>query len=117
VVDARKRWSYAYLLGIYLGDGCLTNPGRTWLLRVSLDQAYPGIVDEASAVIARHVPHGRVHRRFRPGSNVVSLDAGWKGWIDCSRNTDQAASTCGPSFSTDGNARSWIATPSASSAA
>src|SRR5436189_5937213 len=28
---------YAELLGVYLGDGCLSRQGRTWQLRISLD--------------------------------------------------------------------------------
>jgi hypothetical protein len=80
VVDDRKRWSHAYLLGLYLGDGCLTNPGRTWQLRVACDAKYPRLIEEGAAVIARHVPHGRVHRRARRDSACVILESGWKDW-------------------------------------
>jgi hypothetical protein len=44
---------YAYLLGIYLGDGQLVHQrGRSYSLRVALDVAYPGIIDEVKRTIA-----------------------------------------------------------------
>jgi len=40
-------YSYAYLLGIYLGDGSISVSGRgRVVLRVSLDSLYPGVVNE-----------------------------------------------------------------------
>jgi hypothetical protein len=48
--------SYSYLLGIYLGDGCLTNPSpRSVVLEISLDPHYPGIVEECSTAIRKIV--------------------------------------------------------------
>src|SRR2546423_9554335 len=36
---------YAYLLGLYLGDGCLSEGrGSVYKLRITLDQRYPGII-------------------------------------------------------------------------
>src|SRR4051812_34062033 len=35
---------YAELLGLYLGDGCISVLERTQRLRISLDAKYPGIV-------------------------------------------------------------------------
>jgi hypothetical protein len=38
---------YCYLLGVYLGDGYVAPSRRgVWRLRVTLDAAYPGIVEE-----------------------------------------------------------------------
>jgi hypothetical protein len=58
--------SYAYLLGLYLGDGCLSaHPRGVHKLRLSLDAAYPGIIDEAGAAIRaslKRVVIGRVSR-------------------------------------------------------
>jgi hypothetical protein len=70
---------YAYLLGLYLGDGHLHWCG-TWQLRVSLDLAYPGIIEEAASAIVAHTPHRRVARRSEPGKNSVDLMAGWTDW-------------------------------------
>ena len=32
--------AYSYLLGLYLGDGCVTRCRRVWRLRVTLDAKY-----------------------------------------------------------------------------
>ena len=38
--------SYAYLLGLYLGDGCIAScPRNVFKLRISLDNRYPRIID------------------------------------------------------------------------
>src|SRR4051812_8418635 len=37
--------AYAYLLGVYLGDGHVSRQRRSFLLRISCDVAYPGILD------------------------------------------------------------------------
>lgn len=42
---------YAHLLGLYLGDGCISRLGRTYSLRLSLDAKYPGIVAEARSLL------------------------------------------------------------------
>lgn len=59
--------SYAYLLGIYLGDGHISEHLRTPALRVTLDAAHPGIVDEvvdAIAAVRGAVPNVRRERRY-----------------------------------------------------
>lgn len=44
---------YPYLLGLYLGDGCLTKPGRSTFhtLDVACDASYPAIVREAERAL------------------------------------------------------------------
>ncbi|WP_435741497.1 hypothetical protein [Nocardioides sp. SYSU DS0663] len=37
---------YAALLGYYLGDGCTSEAARYFVLRVSCDLIYPGIIDD-----------------------------------------------------------------------
>lgn len=60
--------SYAYLLGLYLGDGCLSAHARgVFKLRMVLDAAYPGIIDECIAAIAAVAPRNRINRRKRNG--------------------------------------------------
>jgi hypothetical protein len=51
---------YALLLGLYLGDGCISRMGRTYRLRIHLDTKYPGIVEETEALLRRCFPHARV---------------------------------------------------------
>jgi hypothetical protein len=42
---ACPRAPYSYLLGLYLGDGCVSRHPRAWRLRVIVDKKYPGIID------------------------------------------------------------------------
>jgi hypothetical protein len=43
---------YAYLLGVYLGDGHISRGARTYCLRFFLDGAYPGIVEACCNALA-----------------------------------------------------------------
>ncbi|OHV04700.1 helix-turn-helix domain-containing protein [Mycobacterium talmoniae] len=59
--------AYCYLLGLYLGDGCISRYPRAWRLRVTLDVKYPGIINRCREAIdalfpAQHASvcvHGR----------------------------------------------------------
>jgi hypothetical protein len=69
--------AYAYLLGLYLGDGCLNPPGSQ--LMISLDARYPGIVGEAEEAIRRTVPG--VHLgRYLPKKNSIRILAATIVW-------------------------------------
>ncbi|HWT94908.1 MAG TPA: helix-turn-helix domain-containing protein [Solirubrobacteraceae bacterium] len=49
---ALPEWHYAYLLGLYLGDGHIAHHRRgVYALRISLDKKYPGIIDECRVAI------------------------------------------------------------------
>ncbi|BBZ76897.1 hypothetical protein MANY_22340 [Mycolicibacterium anyangense] len=65
---------YAYLLGLYLGDGCISRTGRAWRLRVALDKKYPGIIDNCRRAIDAVMPgqHAAVYRK-QQGCAVVYL--------------------------------------------
>jgi hypothetical protein len=43
--------SYSYLLGLYLGDGCISRNRTVWALRITLDKQYPGIIESAVSAI------------------------------------------------------------------
>ncbi len=63
---------YAELLGLYLGDGHISQLARTQSLRISLDARYPTIVDDTEALLNRCFPNNRVGRVvFRDGGVVV----------------------------------------------
>src|SRR5918995_359228 len=48
---------YSYLLGLYLGDGCISQGRRgVYRLRVFLDRAYPLIVEECVAAMSLAMP-------------------------------------------------------------
>lgn len=80
--------SYPYLLGVYLGDGCLAeHPRQVYRLRISLDLRYPGIVEEVAAAVQQHVPENRVaripragHFTGRPEPTLVEVSAYSKRW-------------------------------------
>lgn len=71
--------SYSYLLGLYLGDGWIVaSRNRSFLLRISLDQRYPMIIEAAGEAVAAVHPESAVHRHRRPGCVVVANC--WKHW-------------------------------------
>lgn len=70
---ALPRVHYAYLLGLYLGDGYICRSGRTYRLRIFMDSRYPGIIEEARlAVAAVLAPNRASIQRFRD-KNMVEI--------------------------------------------
>lgn len=70
---------YAYLLGLYLGDGCIsTYPRGVYKLRIVLDVKYPGIIDSAAFAIGL-IRGGKAHVQLRP-NNCVEVSAYWRAW-------------------------------------
>lgn len=51
---------YAELLGLYLGDGCISAGPRTDRLRISLDLKYPDIIRDARQLLERSFPENSV---------------------------------------------------------
>jgi hypothetical protein len=51
--------AYSYLLGLYLGDGCISQDRRVWRLRIVLDKKYPAIIDRCCAAIEMLMPGQR----------------------------------------------------------
>jgi hypothetical protein len=72
--------AYAYLLGIYLGDGCLGRAGRTVALRITMDAAYPGIIDEVSEAVVAVRGGGRVSAYRPPTEHCVVLTSYTRAW-------------------------------------
>jgi Homeodomain-like domain len=73
--------TYAYLLGLYLGDGCIWQFGQSAQLGIYLDSAYPRIVDDAELAICTVVPGCHVGRYVRAGSGAVRLQAFSPTWL------------------------------------
>jgi hypothetical protein len=65
---------------MYLGDGYLAFTGRSWQLVVSLDGAYPGVIDECATAIRASLPGVSAHVRTVRGTNTVRIDSGSKRW-------------------------------------
>lgn len=71
---------YVHLLGLYLGDGCLSRHRRgVFKLRICLDTAYPGIIAEAGESMAATMPASGVGVLKRP-SNCVEVYSYSKAW-------------------------------------
>ena len=50
--------AYPYLLGLYLGDGCLTpGPRDVFKLRIACAERYPGLIRECELAIAQVLPN------------------------------------------------------------
>ena len=70
---------YVYLLGLDLGDGCISLHRRgVYRLRLALDAKYPGIIDSSARAISAVCP-GRVLKQLRP-QNCVEVSSYWKCW-------------------------------------
>jgi hypothetical protein len=78
-VDERELGpAYAYLLGLYLGDGMLSlGRGHVWRLRIVLDAKYPEFIARAHRAIAE-VSERRVGAVARTG--CLEIGAYWKHW-------------------------------------
>jgi len=69
---------YAYLLGLYLGDGWMRRYPRTWQLVLTLDSKYGGIIEEAREAMRTFTPSGIVRVRRRRDERAVDVSAyGW----------------------------------------
>jgi hypothetical protein len=66
---------YAFLLGLYLGDGYVCRAGRTFRLRLSLDTRYAGVIGDARSVLDRGFAANRVGetRADRGSTTVLSV--------------------------------------------
>ena len=78
--------AYVYLLGLYLGDGCISAHRRNvHRLRITLDTKYPRIVNECRRAVESVVPGNRVSLVPRGGGRDkppthVDVSAYSKGW-------------------------------------
>ncbi|WP_055485626.1 hypothetical protein [Streptomyces sp. WMMB 322] len=63
---------YAYLLGLYLGDGCVSRLARTYSLRIACADAWPGLIDECARAVKTVRPGNNVFRVQRQGCVAVT---------------------------------------------
>ena len=74
-------YSYAYLLGLYLGDGTLsTHPRGVFRLRIFLDRAYPVIVGECQAAMGIVLPASKVGVAHHKTERVEEVNSFSKHW-------------------------------------
>jgi hypothetical protein len=68
----KKARAYCYLLGVYLGDGCVTvHSEGSARLAIALDSRYPGIITEVETVIRRVLPDVPIRRHLPAGENTT----------------------------------------------
>ena len=71
-----KLASYAYLLGLYLGDGYISPAGRgdkgVWLLRIACADAWPGLISECQRAVHTIRPGNRVGAVHIQGCTIVT---------------------------------------------
>ena len=65
--------AYSYLLGLYLGDGCISKNPRTWLLRITCDTQYPGIIAGSRKAIDTLMPGQRAGVWTRPSGTCADV--------------------------------------------
>ena len=72
--------AYAYLLGLYLGDGYISRDPRTYRLRIFQDERYPHLIKLARRTVARvrEVEEQRVG--IVHGEGCVAVSAHWNHW-------------------------------------
>jgi hypothetical protein len=71
---------YNYLLGMYLGDGCISRSHNVWRLRIATDARYPGIIEECCTAMETVMP-GRRILRLRRRSQCVEISMYSKHWV------------------------------------
>jgi hypothetical protein len=75
-------WSYSYLLGLYLGDGCVVRHARAERLVITLDGIYPEIIEEASAAMQLAVPRQHVSVLAVSNSRALVVQSYAQHWHD-----------------------------------
>ena len=76
------RRDYAYLLGLYLGDGCISvggDPAKgVWVLRIACADAWPGLIEECKKAVSAVRPGNKVGTRRGVGcTEVIAYSRHW----------------------------------------
>lgn len=74
-IEALPRADYAYVLGLYLGDGHIARVGRSYALRIFMDSRYTGIIREARRALANLVAPNKAVIQPCRGVNMVIVRA------------------------------------------
>lgn len=75
-------WSYAYLLGLYLGDGHVAATARTANLRITLDSRYADLIEEARMAVQLAAVRNRVTLRRHREHNCVIVGCYASHWTE-----------------------------------
>ncbi|WP_261718094.1 helix-turn-helix domain containing protein [Streptomyces sp. FZ201] len=73
------RASYSYLLGLYLGDGCISRgPREGYFLRIACADSWPGLIEACAVAVKAINPSGKAHRVQATGyTSVVGYSHHW----------------------------------------
>ncbi|UWM48592.1 transcriptional regulator [Streptomyces carpaticus] len=66
------RVAYAYLLGLYLGDGCISRQPRTHVMRIACSDTWPGLITTCETAMRAVRPANRISRVPKQGCVMVS---------------------------------------------
>ncbi|GIK66537.1 MAG: hypothetical protein BroJett018_43310 [Chloroflexota bacterium] len=77
--DGELQRTYAYLLGLYLGDGCLSPTRSTYKIRITLDTRYPNIIAGCVQAIQTILPYNQV-TPFKRKCNCVDVTCYSNEW-------------------------------------
>jgi hypothetical protein len=80
VTRPADRFSYAYLLGLYLGDGHLVGNGRSWQLVISLDGSHAEIIEDCRGAMLLTLPSRTPRVRVHPTDRCVRVASMAKAW-------------------------------------
>jgi hypothetical protein len=67
---------YAYIFGLYLGDGSIVRVRQVYRLRITLDIKYPQIIESCINALAQLFPHhqvGCVHETYKGKPSCVNV--------------------------------------------
>lgn len=74
--------AYAYVLGIYLGDGYIVRNARVYYLRIALDDRYPNLIHYCVEKIQILLPENKVNILHSKQGNYVEVICTYKFWPD-----------------------------------
>lgn len=80
-VDQLPRWDYVYLLGVYLGDGCISTSRKgVHVLRIVQDARYPDLIHEWADAIRAVMPLNAVNFVPKDGGSSIEIVCASKSW-------------------------------------
>lgn len=72
--------AYAYLLGLYLGDGHITRGPRSYVLWLACSDVWPGLMELASHAMSLTMPSSSVFSSSQRGVNCTYVKSVSKHW-------------------------------------
>jgi DNA-binding transcriptional regulator WhiA len=81
MLDVTKKVTIAYIIGVAMGDGNLSNPnGRAVRLRVTCDKKYPKLISKIERSIKIIAQNNRVSRVYRHPDNALDISCYSNDW-------------------------------------